>query len=72
MRFFEILIFGGERMKSVKVRFEKDEVDEMEQLRDLWFETYGIRLSASGFVSAMYRIGLRNGFHEFAKDSYAG
>ena len=58
-------------MNDVKVRFDKEEIAEMKALRELWFETYGIRLSTSSFVSAMYRLGLRNGFNELAKDSYA-
>ncbi len=50
-------------MRTLKVRLAQHEVEQMESLREQWFETYGVELSASKFIAAMYRLGLRSGMH---------
>ena len=51
-------------MESVKVRLDREEVAQMTELRKLWFDTHGIKLSASAFVAAIYRLGLRQSLSE--------
>ncbi len=56
-------------MEAVKVRLEKEELEQMNDLRQQWFETFGVRLSASGFIAAMYRLGLKSGINGNSKET---